>query len=194
MSVIRTVMTSLYQGQRVQNVMHFDKVDFVTAQLDTLAQHLRDNWVFRVKAQQNVGFAYQSITCQELTSSPAPPYLLSILGNTGALAGAGYHPSIAMIFTFRTLSAARNGRGRIYIGGIHGESILNGQFHPSVAAAFAIVASQLTAIYGSGGSSDFKLVIGPRTSHLSADFKPVTQIIARPICGIQRRRNINVGA
>lgn len=193
MALIRTITTSLYQGQRIQNVMVFKKTDFVTADLNTLAQTLRDQWWFRIKAQQNVGFAYQSITCQEIKSPPEPPFFLSIIGNTGALAGEGYHPSIAMIYTFRTAFATKAGRGRIYIGGIHGQSIQSGQFHPTVAASFALIATQLQAIFCTGGSSPFLLMVGPRLSTDPTDYKQVGQIISRPICGIQRRRNINVG-
>jgi hypothetical protein len=193
MSLIRTIVTSLYLGQRIQNVMVFDKPDFITADLNTLCQTLRDQWVFRIKQQQNAGFAYQNITAQKIEAAPAPPFLLDILGNTGALAGNGYHPSVAMVYSFRTHLATKAGRGRIYIGGIHGESILNGQFHPTVAGSFALIATQLTSLFAEGGSNPFHLMVGPRASTDSTDYKAVVQIIARPICGIQRRRNINVG-
>lgn len=191
--ILKITITAIYMGQRCQNVFYLERPDWVDSMHDSLAQELRDQWVFRVKGQQNVGFQYQNIQVQKWSGTPDVPYLLDITGNTGALAGPGYHPSIAVIFTFRTGIATRKGRGRIYNGGVHGETPLNGVLHPSALGAWSIVAAQLTAIYSLTGSSSFTLQVGPPNTHDQTQFNAVQQIICRPYFGIQRRRNINIG-
>ena len=75
--------------------------------------------------------------------------------------------------------------------GVHQDSVLNGQVQSSALGAYQTAANNIVARYTAGGSGPIQFGVCPRSN--PADFKTVTAIVARPVFGVQRRRNIGVG-
>lgn len=194
MAILRAVISGTYYGQRVQNVLHFKKADFVDSEKITLATELRDVWVFNIKGLQNIGFTYTTITVQKKDPSPGMPYLLDIATYTGENTGAGAVSVIALLWTLRTDDPTHRGRGRVYMGGVHGATPLAGLVHPGVVSTMTSFATTVMNKWGPSGTSVFDLVVGPNHYEDPTDFKPVTSMVPRNYFGVQRRRNIGVGA
>lgn len=193
MTIERVIITGLYHGQRIQNVLHFKNQDGTLTPFQ-VADEVKTNFVTQLKALQNFHYQYQYISVQAVdTSTPAPPFQQSILGFTGDFSGQGYHNAIAAIFSIRTAISARRGRGRFYMGGVHGASVVDSIMEAGASGAYATKAAILTARFKLGGTGPLVLGVFPRNSTSSADFVSMVQLIHREIFGVQRRRNIGVG-
>jgi hypothetical protein len=194
MPIYRVTISGIYLGQLNQNVMNFKDDGAGTPTETGLMTDLRDNWVENIRFLQNQGYQYTIMTAQEMLPLQRAPVQLSINTKVGTLAGTGEHPSIAGLFTFRTLNPTRKGRGRYYMGGVHQASVANGVVQSGALGQYVATAAILTTRYADAGSGPYALVVGPRTYVNSADYLPVQAIIARSYFGIQRKRNISVGA
>jgi hypothetical protein len=192
-TIYKAVISGSYYAQLVQNVMHFEGDDSITSEA-LLCTDLRDNWVDQIRGLQNIGFQYSQITAQKMLPIATPPVALDITDRQGTLSGAGSLSFVAAIFRFRTATPTRKGRGRYYMGGVHGETVLNGVMHPTASGFFNTVAGLLITHWGAGGGSNFNLMVGPRHSTNIADYLEVQSIQVPPIFGVQRKRNIGVGA
>jgi hypothetical protein len=176
-------------NQVCQNRLHFDNPDggLTDAQI---CDEINTFWLPIIRALQNVGFAYTSISSQNVSTAGNMPFVLSIAGTTGTLSGAGAHPSIAGLFTIRTALATRRGRGRFYMPGVHGESVSNGL--NGALGAYATQAGILTTRYNFDTGTR-PIFLGVYEGGIGGVWHGMTQLIARQTFGIQRKRNINVG-
>jgi hypothetical protein len=190
MSIHRIIVTATYLNQRAQNVLHFQIPDgsMTDAQI---TDEIKTNWVTQLKALQNSLLLYQTISTQRISGTVTVPSVLSIVGYTGDLVGPGYHPCIAGIFSIRTATAGRHGRGRFYLGGIHGATVLNGIYETNAFAAFNTKAGLLQSRYKSGGTGPMTLGVMPPKQ--PGSFTAMSELRVMPTFGIQRRRNIGVG-
>jgi hypothetical protein len=193
--VYKATISSIYMAQLTQNVMNFKSETGAGGTATGLSTHLRDNWVENIRFLQNQNLSYTVISVQEMLPTPLTPIVLDISAKVGTLAGTGYHPSIAGLFAFQTFDPSRRGRGRFYMGGVHAASVgTNGLVQSGALGSYVATALILKGFYSSGGSSIYKLCVGPRTYASDGDYQVTQTILARNYFGIQRKRNINVGS
>ena len=190
MSIWRVTLTGTMYNQKMQNVLHFDNPENIYG-ITTMRNYMVNDWILMLRTIQNVNFTWTSLQLAELKSNPEPPYVEALSGMPGGLSGPGAPPFVCGVFSIRTSTGGRRGRGRFYMGGVHQESILNGQLHPNALIAYSDVANQLKIRFCTGGSTDFRLQVAERVA--LPDGIPSTNIVARGVLGVQRRRNINVG-
>jgi hypothetical protein len=194
MPIYRVTLSGRYHQQLIQNVMNFEDDGAGAPNETDLALDISNNWVEQIRFLQNIEFQYTSITVQEMLPLRRNPIILSIATKTGTLAGAGAHVGIAAIFSFRTINPSRKGRGRFFMGGVHGASIDHSLVQSGALGQYVATATNLTTRYASGGTGPYGLRVGPRSYQNSADYLDVEAILARPYFGLIHTRNVNVGA
>jgi hypothetical protein len=193
MAIIRITISGIYYQQRCQNVLHFRQADYVDSLLDPFLIDIRDVWVEQQRFLQNIGYQYTTIVGQKVSPPADLAHLLDISTKTGTNTGAGAVSTISLLWTFRTADPTHRGRGRMYLGGVHGQTPLNGLVHPTIVSSMGTVATAWMNRYGPSGTSAFDLVVGPHGNHPDSDYREVTSVVARSYFGVQRRRNIGVG-
>ncbi len=190
MTIMRVIPTAIVLGQRCQNVLHFSNPDGALSEA-AIATEIQNNWLPPLRNLQNNGCAYASLSVQRVDAPGHAAMVFSLLGTSGALSGAIAPSFVAGLFSIRTSSTGRHGHGRFYMFGVHGDSVLNGVVQSGALAAYQGAANALVARYKSGGTGPITLIVTDRAT--VTEFHPVTSIIARPVFGVQRRRNIGVG-
>jgi hypothetical protein len=190
MGLWRATISGTFYDQVCQNVLHFHAAD-APNQGEALTIELRDHWMIEMQSCQNQNFSWRRIAVQDITTSGNPVLVTDIAPIAGILTGAGAHPSLAVVFSLRTAIPTKAGRGRFYMPGVHGQSILNGRVEPNAQIVFNGAATNLLARYGPSASSAFSLKVVPRSD--PSAHKQVINILARGVFGIQRKRNIGVG-
>lgn len=190
MSVWRMTLTGTMYNQKIQNVLHFNNPENV-ANITTMRNYMVNDWILFLRTIQNVNFTWTSLQMAELVSNASPPYVEALTNMPGGLSGPGALPFVCGVFSLRTSLGGRSGRGRFYMGGVHQESLLNGQLHPNALLAYNDVALQLKQRFCEGGSLLINLAVCERSAFPSPLI--TTNIIPRSVLGVQRRRNINVG-
>lgn len=190
MATIRVTLSMTYYGQLFQNVLHFNKSDYVASELPTLIQDVKDNWITHVKWCQSDGLKYINMKLHHVGSlTPDTNEVLAINGGTGS--SSEYKPFNCHIIRIQSEVAGRIGRGRVYIGGIASNLTDFGFIKTSILATWATKLQLITAAFGPSATSDFQLGVNPHTE--TDDFKPMQSLSINPVEGIQRRRNIGVG-
>lgn len=190
MPVFRCIPTAIVLGQRCQMVLHF--LTGAGTNLEAfVSNELITNFFPSLRNLQNNGCAYSSLSVQQVTAPIQPAQVFSMLGTSGSLSGAIAPSVLCGLFSIRTATSGRKGHGRFYMFGVHQDSVLNGVVQSGALAAYQNAANAIVNRYKVGGTGPIVLGVCPRSN--PADFKSVTSIIARPVFGIQRRRNIGVG-
>jgi len=178
-------------GQHFQNVWHFTSPDGVLNETGVKDQVI-PGMVTRLRNHQNVNLIYSTMSVQQLLPTLQPAEVFSMAGAHGSLDGAMYHPSICVLFSIRTPFGGRTGHGRWYMPGVHGDFVENGGLRADIWALYQGDATYITNSYKSGGtSSDLTMVVVTRSN--PGAYRPMSTVVARQVCGIQRRRNIGVG-
>jgi len=191
MGIVRVVMTATFLGQRCQNVLHFLNPDGALTHLE-ISEELKPNFITQLRNVQNNQCSWTQISVQNVGTGAGPADVYSITGAAGSLSGAGAVPAICPVVSIRTGTAGRHGHGRFYIMGLHAESIANGTFQTDALAAYQTYVNNIKNRYKSGGTGPITMVVCPRSDPMS--YHVMTDLIVRPIFGIQRRRNIGVGS
>lgn len=190
MSIVRVITSQSLWGQLVQNVMHFQNPDGALSALEIKDEVFTSLWT-RLRNHQNTNLIYNSMSVQIVDSSGHSPDVFSLGGLHGSLDGDSYHPSIAVLFSIQTAFGGRHGHGRFYMCGLHFDFIEHGVIRPDIFALYQGDATFIANRFKSGGSGPLTLGVCPRSD--PSDFKGMTDLIAKPTVGIQRRRNIGVG-
>lgn len=191
MALWRVIVTAKVFDQTCQNVLHFTTdVGFGTDPED-VKDNVLAQWVAEVRNIQNSLCIYQTIGVQQI-DTPQPMQVYSIAGTVGALSGAMAPSFIAGVLSIRTAVPGRAGHGRVYVYGIHQDSISNGVFQSGAFAAFQTIAANLTTRFNASGTQPLELGVTSRSNPVT-DFKSCTTIVAKQVFGVQRRRNIGVG-
>lgn len=189
MSVYRVTLTGKLLEQRLQNVLHFADRGLTQMTPDEVIDELLAGWLPILRNLQNNQFQTVGIKVQQLTPSLLIPVERAVSNQAGSLAGDPAPLFVSALFSLRTAVPGRTGRGRFYMAGVHGPSMVNGK--NGAMSSYIPRALDLQNRYGAFGNGALVLVICNRVNPLPA--KTVTQIIARDIWGVQRRRNIGVG-
>lgn len=191
MPVWRVTMEGTIYDQRCQNVLHFQADNEPVNSEQLLATELVNNFFPQLQSLQNNNWFWRRLGIQVVSDQVHPVVVIDIQPIQGILAGTGAHPSIAGLFSIRTSTPGRIGRGRFYMPGVHNASIANGRVEANAMVQYIGTANAITARYKFNGPSAFKMCVCPRSN--PNDFKLMANVLARSTFGLQRRRNIGVG-
>lgn len=194
MGIYRAVMGGQLLGQTVQNVCHFEKGgDWDPAQAQTLAQHLRDNWITQIKSRLSTQMTWTGITIYDRLTPGRQPVVLAInLQGAQTTFATQAVPFCAVLMRFKTSQTGPSGRGRIYIPGAALNDYAGGNITAPAATAWQTILNTIGPMYTSNNpSSGFNLVLSGKQAP-SATLN-VTTIEIGGHYGVQRRRNIGVG-
>lgn len=177
-------------GQQHQNVLHFAGPSSDPLQMSALADEFTATWVTQMKGGQSQAYVHSQIKVRMLESQ-FPPFIKTI-----NLAGANqfddelFTPT-AFVIRLRTDFVGRQGRGRIYLGGVNKGWTTNGLVDADVITSFNNRFATILGQFGLGGASAFDLVVLPHNPPFSV--RNVTSMQLAPTLGVQRRRNIGIG-
>lgn len=192
MATLRVTVTGLLFLQTIQNVMHFQKSDYVTADLATLATEIATNYMdSTMRSTLFSEFIWQNINVMRVDVISDPSYNLSVslAGTSGS--GANAAPSMAVVLRLHTGLIGRHGRGRIYYPCLGPACLSNGILTGPCLTAYTTIGNHILSFWGPSGSSDWNLVVAERND-LSVTHA-VTSISPRNTPGHQRRRTVGVG-
>lgn len=191
MALYRVVINQSLYGQLVQNRIYVQSEAF--QEPAEVAAHIKNTWVNTVKFLQHNLLQYFSIVVTGLEAGVGQH--TELLSQTfGGQAGEGQTTSFHCgVMQFKTGLVGRKFRGRYYIAATRMGGTQLGQF---TASEFGLWGQQIAILKdaftgANGGSTGLALMIrGENVVHNTL----VTDIGLRPTLGIQRRRNIGVGA
>jgi hypothetical protein len=197
MAVFRVSVYGLYVGQMTCNVIHFNKPDAVQIDMHLLANWVNSNWVHNPFALNVSGFqSWNRIHVAVLDASwPAIDLTIADAGIDGI--SQDFTPMVSAVFQLHTDTGGRRGRGRHYVGGFGHYAMNNGFWSPAAQVRLDACAAALEFFWKTPGgtvlaASGFAMGVCPRND--PSGFKPVTHGTARGLVGVQRRRQIGVGA
>ena len=191
MSTMRLTITATYLGQRIQNVIHFRNPDGSLTHEQCKDAYQTGYWA-NIKNVLNAGFVETEVRVQKVSGTPDTPTVWPIAGQHGSLSGGGAPSFVAGLIQVKTASAGRHGHGRIYQGGVHGESLSNGVFQVDAWSAWQTYVANIQNYFKNGGSGPMVMCVCSRSDpNTTID---MTALVVPQIFGVQRRRNIGVGA
>ncbi len=191
MGVARLTLWQLQWGQTYQNVIH---LDYGEASYDAIA--LKDAivtyWIPAVKVQQLSSLQYQVIQVRNMSTIGGLTTNFSVVINGSGGSGTESWGPLSQLFSLQTATGGHAGRGRFYIGGTSSVNVAQGRWISAMQTAMdGIAANLITRFTGASPTSGFNLTVCKRENLPFSH--PVTNIIARNIPGVIRRRNIGVG-
>lgn len=190
MSIFRVTLTASLLDQRIQNVLHFQDAPLTDNTEAMVRQEMIDGWLPILRNVQNANFKTVAIKVHNIWPVLKVPVETTVSNQQGSLAGDPAPPFVAALFSIRTNHPGRAGRGRFYMCGVHKESMANGK--NAAMSSYIPRANDLILKYCDNGTAGIRLCVASRTNPNGAHV--ATNIIVREIWGIQRRRNIGVGA
>ncbi len=198
MSVARVTIHGRLAGQLTNNVLHFWKSGATSpGTLTDLLQRVTDWWVnnpWRLNASAAQTWHKTRGFFPEGTSEPLEVNYLA----TGAWdTSIDYTPVQAAVMQFKTGVAGRHGRGRTYMGGFGSRQMQDGLWSTATMVQLNAVAQALEDFWTDDTDPNYKgngwfLVVCPRNA--PASFLRVTDVVARPMVGNTRTRQLGVGA
>lgn len=124
--------------------------------------------------------------------SPPTPTLLTIAIPGNIAVDTKQVPFVSVVVQIRTGSAGRHGRGRFYLGAIDPGTWLYGVMTAGAQTGWVPSITALKAAYLGNPTSGMSLGL-LRKGGDSSQFIPATDLIVRPVAGVQRRRNYGYG-
>jgi hypothetical protein len=192
MPIDKVVISARLFNQLVQNRIYVQSEEF--QEVEEVAAHIWNSWITTIKFLQHNGLQYDSVTVTRVAGGPPQSFTELRGGIFGGQAQETQGVSFgAAVLQFQTGLAGRQFRGRYYVAAYRQGATQFGQFVASEAALWQTQLDILKAAYTgpTGGSTGLGLLIhGEKVIHNT----PVTSIGLRPILGVQRRRNVGVGA
>lgn len=198
MGVARVTVFGNIAGQLTNNVLHFQKSDTVLADYSDLAARVRD-WFCINPFSLNCS-AHQSwnrIHVVQLGGTFIPIDLAFAAQGTWD-ASLDYTPTVAVVFRLLTGLGGRRGRGRFYMGGFGSRAKNQGLWEASIQLQLNACANAIADFWVHTTNPNYKgngwvLGICPRGNDPTL-FLTVDQVVARPMIGVLRRRQLGVGA
>lgn len=191
MPVVKIVISGTLYGQLVQNRLHMIGESFQN--VAEVAAHIKNSWLNTVKLWQTSSLRYTSIAVSELTEGVTQQHV-EVINVLGGQSPENQSTSFACaVLKFQTGLAGRKFRGRYYAAAPRMGATEFGQFHVDEFNRWKVQIDILKGLFTGpeGGSTGLGLII--RGSAPFHDTR-VTDIALRPTLGVQRRRNIGVGA
>lgn len=194
MAIARLTFSARYGGQILQNVLHFRKDDYVTADLAALCTNFRDHWLDAIGPAYVAEVQYLSLHAEQLASGGGGDVYDLVLSSNGAGGSDTRVPlQLAMVVQLRSGLAGRRNRGRFYLFGITCNWLASGIWNPT---NLATVQGYLNTLSGRwlAGTEDYgwRLVIHGKDDGPS-ESRDVITLQARSLPGTQRRRQVGVG-
>jgi len=191
MPIDKVVITGTLFNQLIQNRIYVQSETF--QEVDEVAAHIWNSWITAIRQLQHAGLRYSNVQVTRID----PPGGLSFT-ETRSVFGAQAEETQGLSFScgvirFQTGLAGRQNRGRYYVAGYRQGATHLGQFDASELTLWAQQTALLENAYTgpNGGSTGLGLLIRHQST---GGFAAVTNIAMRPILGVQRRRNVGVGA
>jgi len=192
MPINKVVISARLFNQLIQNRIYVTSHD--DQEIDEVAAHIWNSWINTVKFLQHNGLQYDSVTVTRVDGPGGGSFTELRGGIFGGQAQETQGLSFsAAVIQFQTGLSGRNHRGRYYVAAHRQGATHFGQFDASELALWQQQMDILKSAYTGpdGGTTGLGLVIrGEKVVHNT----PVTSIGMRPILGVQRRRNVGVGA
>lgn len=193
MGVWRVTITGSLFGQKIQNVLHFQKFQSVDSDAWTLVNKLNDAWLTQIRNLCTQSMHWTEIMAQDAQDEDKVPTILPVNWFGGWTTGTNIFLPCSLVYQIKTSVAGRRGRGRFYIAGVEPNGITNGRWGTGMRQQFTSVATSLKSNFvGSNASSPFRLGVMRRGGG-EADFITATDLVARDYPGSQVRRNFNRG-
>jgi hypothetical protein len=192
MAIMRVTFTGTYLGQRCQNVLHFLNPDGALTDVE-IREELLGNFVIPLRSLQNNQATWTVMQVQRVDGTPTVPSVFALSGHVGSLSGDGAPSFLAALVRIVTGVSGRHGHGRFYIWGVHGASVANGVFQSGALSAYGTTMATMTNRFKlGGGTGPIQMGVAPRST--PTDFIGMSSLVVPSIFGVQRRRNIGVGA
>lgn len=193
MSHYRITVSGTLFGQLIQHVFHMEDPDGLTGLAGT-ATDLRDNWVFKHTLRQGPEVRYTNILVQNIDDPLVAPFSLTIDRQGQWSATDRVPPFSCLVVKKVTATGGRHGRGRIFFPGVAPDAFQNGAFTSGYLTQWNDnFITPVMARYGPSGSHNLNLMLRANLPD-GAILVPIISLQVRPILGVQRRRNIGVGA
>lgn len=191
MWINKVVISATNFGQLVQNRIYVRSEEF--QEVDEIAAHIWNSWINTIRVMQHSGLLYFSVEVSRNREGTSQKFT-ELRSVTGAQSQETQGVSFsAAVLQFQTGLAGRKFHGRYYVAAHRQGTTHLGMIDPSEMTIWRTQLDILQNAYcgADGGSTGLGLVIhGEGQAHDT----PVTSIGCRPILGVQRRRNIGVGA
>ena len=193
---IEVTLIQTMKGQSVQNVIHFINPDGALS-LQTIADFMTTDWIPALKPIQNTAVVYRQIQVRDLDNPATATFLLNTAIPGTAVGFDARLPPLCIVIQKKTNRAGRKGRGRLYISGFDEGSLdTTGTWSAGhLTGVMATAVNNLRERFFLGGAQQtgLALAIMGRGPDNGIELTPVTNLIVRPVPGLQRRRSIGVG-
>jgi hypothetical protein len=189
MPIWKAVISGTFYGQLWQNRIYVKNIDDKTEELVAFA--VRDFWVQKIRATQIADVFYTNIQVTRVSQLQPLAFTLATPLQGAQAPNTGLMPYSCWVVQLRTGLAGKKFRGRVYVPvPMPGHTFL-GQITAAGLAFWNQTLLDLNAFWVDQTIEGYKLVIH---GELEAHDTEVTHIQLRPSTGVQRRRNIGVGA
>lgn len=175
MATLRVTIRALCYSQVVENVLFFDRTDYVSADLVTLGNDIVAGWITTIKAQQILQLQYVDVRVDKMNDGSAEETATVFTSLTGAAGSNVQHPlNMALVLQKQTLLPGRQNRGRAYISGLPPSALNQGLWSSATLTSWATICTTLNGRYClPTASSGFYLslyahrVDGYQTTHIA---------------------------
>lgn len=194
MSVARVTLSCLYGGSVIQNVFHFQKSDYVTADLTALLTNFKNLFLDQYRNFMVAEVQVLTAHAEELQTGGGGDIADLSIAQTGAGGSDTRVPlQLAMVIQLKSGIAGRRNRGRIFAFGITCNWLLNGLWNPTNVANAQGWCNTLKGRWcGTASTAGWGLVIHGKNDE-AGDFRIVNDMVVRTTPGTQRRRQVGVG-
>jgi len=195
MALVKVTLTGTLYGSTFQNVIHFQKADFVSSELATLTTLFRDNWLDPYKNLTVSEATFISIRAEVVASGGSAEVVTLPISITGGAGNDVRSPlMMALVIQLKTGLAGRKNRGRIFTCGTSVGQMTNGLWTGAwLTTANGYVATlKARWVTHTSGSIPWDLVIHGKNDS-PTEWRTVTDLGIRPTPGCQRRRSLGVG-
>lgn len=196
MTVHEVVFNGQQDGETHLNVVHFDLVLGVDADLQAFTDAIADKIIPAYTAALVASFVISNLTIREdIPGSVGTIYNFTAGPFIGTSTGANYAHQLAMLIRKSANSTQRPNNGRLFQGGMAvGGLDDEGQWLiPTRQAVRDFWDSLITFTFGTGGSAQMVIKASNPTAPNTVPYNPVAAISAVNVPSTQRRRRIGVG-
>jgi hypothetical protein len=192
LGIVQAELVYLWQGQFVQNVLHYDTPGAVTIEEMQELGDLLVDW-FDVEMQPLISnsLSLVEVKLTDLTTQfgPVVEYTTG-LPLVGANVNATMPNSVAIVMTKRTVFRGKSFRGRIYHPGLVESQVTNNQLVPATQTSLLAAYTALISLEGSSGVFNLQ-VVSRQQNNAPLELGVATPVIAITTDGFvdsQRRR------
>jgi len=193
MAIARVTLTARYGGQILQNVIHFWRDAYVSADLPVLLTNFRDHWLNPYRDNMAAEVQFLSLHAEKLQTGGGGDIADLVLTVTGGGGSDTRVPlQLAMVVQLQTGLSGRKNRGRIYMYGITCNWLASGVWNPTNLASAQARFDTIKASWVTAATYGWFMVIHGKTDGPN-EYRLVNNMQVRSLPGTQRRRQVGVG-